>query len=113
MFYALASEIQESFFADNVNAFIALAPCMIAEGFLLTAFPEGRQSAVEWLDARPNLAKDFPLNNIPSENDAFCAAVGEASGACNQARFVSATDLGHADQNSLNQFTINWSQDRF
>ena len=113
MFYGLSSELEESFFADNVNAFIALAPCMIAEGFMQAAFPEGRQSAVEWLDARPNIAKDFPLNNVPSENDALCAAFGEESGSCNQTRFVSATGLGLADQKSLDQFAMNWSLDRF
>lgn len=32
MFYGLSSEVEENFFADNVNGFIALAPCIQLEG---------------------------------------------------------------------------------
>ena len=30
MFYALTKDVEESFFADNMSCFIALAPCMIS-----------------------------------------------------------------------------------
>ena len=30
MFYALTKEIEESYFADNMSCFIALAPCMVS-----------------------------------------------------------------------------------
>ena len=31
MFYALTKDTEESFFADNMAAFIALAPCMVSD----------------------------------------------------------------------------------
>ena len=70
MFAALSSEAEESYFADNLNGFIALAGCILAEGNQEQAYPEGREQGAEWLDARPDFAERFPLNNDGVSNDA-------------------------------------------
>lgn len=54
MFYALTKEVEESFFADNVSGFIALAPCMIPQQALVSY---DNFIATDWqaLDNYPNL----------------------------------------------------------
>ena len=94
MFAALSSEAEENYFVDNLNGFIALAPCILAEGNQEQSYPEGREQGTEWLDARPDFGEQFPLNNDGVSNDAFCEAAGEESGACATVRFVEAVGLG-------------------
>ena len=115
MFAALSSEAEENYFADNLNGLIALAPCIQAAGNMEKAFPgpEGREASVAWLDARPNLSKQFPINSDGASNDALCAAAGEDSGHCGTVRFITAVGLSTADENTVLQYEKNWSQDRF
>ena len=54
MFYALTKETEEDFFAENLSAFIALAPCMIGPS---PRFTYERFIDTDWkgLDTYPNL----------------------------------------------------------
>ena len=52
MFHALATEDEENFFADNMSAFIALAPCTM---------PKGEWTADEILESDWKLLEEFPV----------------------------------------------------
>jgi hypothetical protein len=73
MFYALTKSIEESFFAENMSAFIALGPCLIS--------PE-EMDYETFIDEEWEGFKSYP--NIFGEdwsNDGFCEA-SNYSGFC-------------------------------
>ena len=59
MFYGLASDVEESFFADNVNAFIGIAPCVVLPFWL------GRKESGynRWINSDWETIEEFPLFN--------------------------------------------------
>ena len=62
MWYGLASDVEESFFADNVNAFIGIAPCIV-----LPFWSEDKERAYNaWIASDGAAGDAYPLLNGPN-----------------------------------------------
>ena len=103
MFYGLASQVEEEFFADNVNAFIGIAPCVILP------FWKGnnkRKARREWLATDWLVDDEFPL--LLGENfdhDRYCEIA--SPGMCDELKYEMWFGSGSIDTRSYNQYFMN------
>jgi hypothetical protein len=83
MFYALTQETEETYFADNMSAFIALAPCMISP---IVPYDYEKFIATEWqaLDDYPNIyGENYSSDGWcdATDNGMFCSFLPAIEGA--------------------------------
>ena len=111
MLYALTKEIEETFFADNVSAYIALAPCILKPETPYGSYED--YIYTDWQGVKPYpsiFAHDFTV-------DGYCEVATEY-GLCVDYRYWQAEDgvviyQGQTDTRSLAQFAQNDIEQRF
>ena len=104
-FYALTKEIEETFWADNVSCFIALAPCLI--------IPPS-QTYEDFIDGEWKALPSYP--NFLGENfssDGYCSITGESSEMCQTARFFEPLGFPSVDTRSIYQYNQMGIENRF
>ena len=98
MFHALSSDVEETFFADNVNAFIPIAPCMIVPNHQYDAYP--KEDVIDWwLSYTPALSRQFPISNMPENNEAYCSVASADD--CSMVYGMQMMGMGWADAASV------------
>lgn len=98
MFHGLSSDVEESFFADNINAFIPIAPCMIVPNRQYDDYP--REDVIDtWLNHTPALSFEFPVSNMPENNEAYCSIAPVDD--CSMVYGMQMMGMGWADAKSV------------
>ena len=103
MFYGLASQVEEDYFAENVNAFIGIAPCVILPFWKGSNKKKARR---EWLQTDYKVQEEFPLLLGPDFNlDRYCEIASKEM--CNEMKYELWFGSGSIDTRSYNQYFMN------